>query len=287
MLRSLVGSEMCIRDSINAEYGDFPGKAMAGLAMALLVLLAPTAMAQVDVLDKSTYQSMLSGNSHLTESTLWRDPVLPLVPYDTEYSDSHRATMEIAEAWAEDAKSEAAQIAEEAKLLKDKLAGWTDGSFVYGARAQKSAAEAASACFEAIVTADKLAPRPEEERIKTEITLRDLVVKAVSQASEQIRGQVAKQAAEEAARQVSAEAAQEAGSAMGVVSPSVLASAQERLLDQILPGASKAAQDEAASTKAQGVCLLYTSDAADEEDSVDLGGRRIIKKKTTKNRKRK
>ena len=28
-------------------------------------------------------------------------------------------------------------------------------------------------------------------------------------------------------------------------------------------------------------CLLYTSDAADEEDSVDLGGRRSIKKKTT------
>ena len=25
-------------------------------------------------------------------------------------------------------------------------------------------------------------------------------------------------------------------------------------------------------------CLLYTSDATDEEDSVDLGGRRIIKK---------
>ena len=28
-------------------------------------------------------------------------------------------------------------------------------------------------------------------------------------------------------------------------------------------------------------CLLYTSDAADEEDSVGLGGRRIIKKKKT------
>ena len=27
-----------------------------------------------------------------------------------------------------------------------------------------------------------------------------------------------------------------------------------------------------------GSCLLYTSDAAGEEDSVDLGGRRIIKK---------
>eukprot|EP00656_Telonema_subtile_P029641 TRINITY_DN3272_c0_g1_i1.p1 TRINITY_DN3272_c0_g1~~TRINITY_DN3272_c0_g1_i1.p1 ORF type:complete len:141 (+),score=41.62 TRINITY_DN3272_c0_g1_i1:96-518(+) len=29
----------------------------------------------------------------------------------------------------------------------------------------------------------------------------------------------------------------------------------------------------------QRTCLLYTSDAADEEDSVDLGGRRVIKKK--------
>ena len=28
-------------------------------------------------------------------------------------------------------------------------------------------------------------------------------------------------------------------------------------------------------------CLLYTSDAADERSSVDLGGRRTIKKKTT------
>ena len=29
----------------------------------------------------------------------------------------------------------------------------------------------------------------------------------------------------------------------------------------------------------QSTCLLYTSDAADERSSVDLGGRRIIKKK--------
>ena len=29
-------------------------------------------------------------------------------------------------------------------------------------------------------------------------------------------------------------------------------------------------------------CLLYTSDAADERSSVDLGGRRIIKKKSNK-----
>src|SRR5665648_1293104 len=34
-------------------------------------------------------------------------------------------------------------------------------------------------------------------------------------------------------------------------------------------------------------CLLYTSDAADEEDSVDLGGRRIIKKKKKKSTKTK
>ena len=33
------------------------------------------------------------------------------------------------------------------------------------------------------------------------------------------------------------------------------------------------------------VCLLYTSDAADERSSVDLGGRRIIKKqKNTKHK---
>ena len=31
------------------------------------------------------------------------------------------------------------------------------------------------------------------------------------------------------------------------------------------------------------VCLLYTSDAADERSSVDLGGRRIIKKKKNSN----
>ena len=30
-------------------------------------------------------------------------------------------------------------------------------------------------------------------------------------------------------------------------------------------------------------CLLYTSDAADERSSVDLGGRRIIKKKKQHN----
>ena len=30
------------------------------------------------------------------------------------------------------------------------------------------------------------------------------------------------------------------------------------------------------------ICLLYTSDAADERSSVDLGGRRIIKKKNKK-----
>ena len=34
------------------------------------------------------------------------------------------------------------------------------------------------------------------------------------------------------------------------------------------------------------VCLLYTSDAADERSSVDLGGRRIIKKKKNIQRKR-
>ena len=39
-------------------------------------------------------------------------------------------------------------------------------------------------------------------------------------------------------------------------------------------------------TEAGYICLLYTSDAADEEDSVDLGGRRIIKQKKQKKNKR-
>ena len=34
-----------------------------------------------------------------------------------------------------------------------------------------------------------------------------------------------------------------------------------------------------APVRERGPCLLYTSDAADERSSVDLGGRRIIKKK--------
>ena len=34
-------------------------------------------------------------------------------------------------------------------------------------------------------------------------------------------------------------------------------------------------------------CLLYTSDAADERSSVDLGGRRIIKKKRKRKKKKK
>ena len=35
------------------------------------------------------------------------------------------------------------------------------------------------------------------------------------------------------------------------------------------------------------ICLLYTSDAADERSSVDLGGRRSIKTKTRKKKKKK
>ena len=36
-----------------------------------------------------------------------------------------------------------------------------------------------------------------------------------------------------------------------------------------------------------GTCLLYTSDAADERSSVDLGGRRIIKQKKQNKKKKK
>ena len=41
------------------------------------------------------------------------------------------------------------------------------------------------------------------------------------------------------------------------------------------------------STDLSDICLLYTSDAADEEDSVDLGGRRNLKKKKNNKRRKK
>src|SRR5664279_5546137 len=44
------------------------------------------------------------------------------------------------------------------------------------------------------------------------------------------------------------------------------------------PGVTNLAISQAVAHAGYYYCLLYTSDAADEEDSVDLGGRRIIKK---------
>ena len=48
-------------------------------------------------------------------------------------------------------------------------------------------------------------------------------------------------------------------------------------------GAMYQAKDSGRNTARFYTCLLYTSDAADERSSVDLGGRRIIKKKKNMN----
>ena len=45
------------------------------------------------------------------------------------------------------------------------------------------------------------------------------------------------------------------------------------------PGEEELHKGSQAALAGQWACLLYTSDAADEEDSVDVGGRRIIQKK--------
>ena len=54
-------------------------------------------------------------------------------------------------------------------------------------------------------------------------------------------------------------------------------------IDKVLSPGSGEAADRAVrrlqSVEVVDPCLLYTSDAADERSSVDLGGRRIIKKK--------
>ena len=53
-----------------------------------------------------------------------------------------------------------------------------------------------------------------------------------------------------------------------------------------LPGPVDAAIYRIAQEALTNACLLYTSDAADERSSVDLGGRRIIKKKNKHTRMR-
>ena len=52
-------------------------------------------------------------------------------------------------------------------------------------------------------------------------------------------------------------------------------------LDPAPPTSSYPSSHTGASFALYLTCLLYTSDAADERSSVDLGGRRIIKKKNT------
>ena len=62
-----------------------------------------------------------------------------------------------------------------------------------------------------------------------------------------------------------------------IVREQMAAESQERL--QILMDKNSLGTLER--DEANELCLLYTSDAADERSSVDLGGRRIIKKKKT------
>ena len=61
------------------------------------------------------------------------------------------------------------------------------------------------------------------------------------------------------------------------IDPTLLLKLQE---DNYIPVIAPIGTDREGST--YNICLLYTSDAADERSSVDLGGRRIIKKKNNR-----
>ena len=61
----------------------------------------------------------------------------------------------------------------------------------------------------------------------------------------------------------------------------------ENLSGPVLLDFLNAEKEFAKSLEVLYVCLLYTSDAADERSSVDLGGRRIIKKQNNKKKKKK
>ena len=50
-------------------------------------------------------------------------------------------------------------------------------------------------------------------------------------------------------------------------------------MDKTLASMARFSEKDAGTFQRLYGCLLYTSDAADERSSVDLGGRRIIKKK--------
>ena len=57
---------------------------------------------------------------------------------------------------------------------------------------------------------------------------------------------------------------------------------KDRRKDKGIPAVRHLREFRTSSAGEYKVCLLYTSDAADERSSVDLGGRRIIKKKKSK-----
>ena len=70
----------------------------------------------------------------------------------------------------------------------------------------------------------------------------------------------------------------QAGAQVSVVSPEL----DTTLKDYLVLGKIQFCAESFQPKQLENICLLYTSDAADERSSVDLGGRRIIKKNKKK-----
>eukprot|EP00658_Telonema_sp_P-2_P021427 TRINITY_DN18534_c0_g1_i9.p1 TRINITY_DN18534_c0_g1~~TRINITY_DN18534_c0_g1_i9.p1 ORF type:complete len:240 (+),score=82.54 TRINITY_DN18534_c0_g1_i9:136-855(+) len=229
MLRSLVGSEMCIRDSINAEYGK-----VGTAAMPLECLSCTTSPQEANADAACSFKQLIQ---HMVQGVSDRSSELVIaIPHDPEhssYEELHETRPDL-----------------EAKLQEVLTAC---------VRLYVGSSEFVNALFDQMMEVRWEETSPDPENC---YTLYNQGVAPV----------------------ISEKYAEWASSGTGGCDEGLNTSQHETCScdHPLMHGVEKFCTDDAEYGALFKNCLLYTSDAADEEDSVDLGGRRIIKKKKKK-----